>query len=108
MLVYLCGEYIRLKPIDVKFLKAVGSKVNVIPLIAKADTLTKQELAVKKHEVCCCRCTGGARNCLIHELLSSSLPGISKNMKSKSIKCRKYLVPISHVAATSRTYAHLT
>ena len=50
-----------MKPIDIKFLKAVGSKVNVIPLIAKADTLTKQELAVKKQEVPIDYCTSKIR-----------------------------------------------
>ncbi|OWA53630.1 Septin-2B [Hypsibius exemplaris] len=51
-LLYFIEPYQRgLKPLDVKFLKAVGSKVNVIPLIAKSDTLTKQELAVKKQEL---------------------------------------------------------
>ncbi|XP_055350667.1 septin-2-like isoform X2 [Paramacrobiotus metropolitanus] len=51
-LLYFIEPYQRgLKPLDVKFLKAVGSKVNVIPLIAKSDTLTKQELAAKKDQL---------------------------------------------------------
>lgn len=38
----------RLKPIDIITLSKLHQKVNVIPLIAKADTLTKTELASLK------------------------------------------------------------
>ena len=41
----------RLKPLDVKFMKAVDHKVNIVPVIAKADTLTKQEVIRLKHKV---------------------------------------------------------
>ncbi len=41
----------RLKPLDVKFMKAVDHKVNIVPVIAKADTLTKQEVQRLKHKV---------------------------------------------------------
>lgn len=38
-----------LRPLDVTFMKAVHHKVNIVPVIAKADTLTKQEvLRLKK------------------------------------------------------------
>lgn len=40
-----------LKPLDVAFMKAVHSKVNIVPIIAKADTLTKTELATLKQRV---------------------------------------------------------
>ena len=33
----------RLKPLDVEFMKRLHDKVNIIPLIAKADTLTPDE-----------------------------------------------------------------
>lgn len=66
-MLYFIEPYQRgLKPIDIKFLKAVGSKVNVIPLIAKADTLTKQELAVKKQEL--------ARDIEKHEIKIYQMP----------------------------------
>lgn len=32
-----------LKPLDVEFMKAIHSKVNIVPVIAKADTLTLRE-----------------------------------------------------------------
>ena len=34
---------LRLKPLDVEFMKRLHDKVNIIPLIAKADTLTPDE-----------------------------------------------------------------
>ena len=33
----------RLKPLDVEFMKRLHDKVNIIPMIAKADTLTPDE-----------------------------------------------------------------
>lgn len=42
---YFISPYGRgLKPIDVKFMKALHNKVNIVPVIAKADTLTKAEV----------------------------------------------------------------
>ena len=35
--------FFRLKPLDVEFMKRLHEKVNIIPLIAKADTLTPDE-----------------------------------------------------------------
>lgn len=34
---------VRLKPLDVAFMKAIHNKVNIVPVIAKADTLTLKE-----------------------------------------------------------------
>jgi len=42
---------VRLKPLDVAFMRAIHQKVNVVPVIAKADTLTKVELSRLKHTV---------------------------------------------------------
>jgi len=41
-----------LKPLDIAFLRAIHQKVNIVPVIAKADTLTKTELARLKNTVC--------------------------------------------------------
>ena len=41
-----------LKPIDVEFMKQLHTKVNLIPIIAKADTLTDEEVAEFKARVC--------------------------------------------------------
>lgn len=34
----------RLKPLDVEIMKRLGSRVNLIPVIAKADTITQEDL----------------------------------------------------------------
>ncbi|XP_025091246.1 septin-2-like isoform X3 [Pomacea canaliculata] len=40
-----------LKPLDVAFMRAVHHKVNIVPVIAKADTLTKQEVTNLKRRI---------------------------------------------------------
>jgi len=40
-----------LKPLDVEFMKAIHSKVNIVPVIAKADTLTLRERERLKRRV---------------------------------------------------------
>ncbi|KAF2347474.1 Septin-type guanine nucleotide-binding (G) domain [Trinorchestia longiramus] len=40
-----------LKPLDVQFMKQLHNKVNIVPVIAKADTLTKPEVAKLKKKV---------------------------------------------------------
>lgn len=42
---------VRLKPIDVEFMRRLHSKVNLIPVIAKADTLTEDEVTLFKQRV---------------------------------------------------------
>ena len=41
-----------LKPIDIEFMRRLHTKVNLIPVIAKADTLTDEEVALFKQRVC--------------------------------------------------------
>ena len=41
----------RLKPLDIEVMKHLGSRVNLIPVIAKADTLTPNDLAKFKVNV---------------------------------------------------------
>lgn len=38
----LCAD--RMKPLDIEFMKKLHSKVNIVPVIAKADCLTKKEI----------------------------------------------------------------
>lgn len=40
-----------LKPLDIEVMKRLHTKVNLIPVIAKADTLTDEEVAVFKKRV---------------------------------------------------------
>lgn len=37
-----------LRPLDVEFMKALHEKVNIVPILAKADTLTPNEVKKKK------------------------------------------------------------
>lgn len=41
----------RLKTIDIEFMRRLHTKVNLIPVIAKADTLTDEEVALFKQRV---------------------------------------------------------
>lgn len=43
--------FFSLKPLDIEFMKRLHDKVNVIPLIAKADTLTPEECQLFKKQV---------------------------------------------------------
>ena len=42
----------RLKQIDAEFMRRLHTKVNLIPVIAKADTLTDEEIISFKQRVC--------------------------------------------------------
>lgn len=41
-----------LKQIDIEFMRHLHQKVNLIPIIAKADTLTDEEILKFKQRVC--------------------------------------------------------
>lgn len=41
----------RLRPLDVEFMKALHQRVNIVPILAKADTLTPPEVERKKRKV---------------------------------------------------------
>ncbi|KAG8936875.1 hypothetical protein FRC03_002670 [Tulasnella sp. 419] len=56
MRVHACLYFIRptghtLKPLDIEIMKRLGTRVNLIPVIAKADTLTQNDLMVFKKRV---------------------------------------------------------
>ncbi|XP_029470226.1 septin-4-like isoform X2 [Rhinatrema bivittatum] len=40
-----------LRPLDVEFMKALHERVNIVPILAKADTLTRTEVAHKKRRI---------------------------------------------------------
>ena len=48
----------RLRPVDVEFMKALHEKVNIVPLIAKADCLIPSEIRKLKERVRCSVSTG--------------------------------------------------
>lgn len=43
--------FFRLKPLDIEFMKQLHNKVNIVPVIAKADVLTKKEVQKLKARV---------------------------------------------------------
>lgn len=44
--------YNSLKPLDIEVMKRLGTRVNLIPVIAKADTMTPKDLDKFKQRVC--------------------------------------------------------
>ena len=40
-----------LKPLDIEIMKRLGTRVNLIPVVAKADTLTQNDLYLFKKRV---------------------------------------------------------
>lgn len=46
-----CIICVRLKPLDIEFMKKLHNKVNIVPVIAKADCLTKKEVERLKARV---------------------------------------------------------
>jgi septin family protein len=57
--VHACLYFIRptghtLKPLDIEIMKRLGTRVNLIPVVAKADTLSPNDLAIFKQRVSCC------------------------------------------------------
>lgn len=49
---YFIPPHVRgLRPIDIETMRKLQHKVNIIPIIAKADSLTKKELEALKHNV---------------------------------------------------------
>jgi septin family protein len=60
-----------LKPLDIEIMKRLGTRVNLIPVIAKADTLTQNDLALFKARVSTFICVLAV---MTMPLLTSSLP----------------------------------
>lgn len=58
----LCILVPSLRPLDVEFMKALHEKVNIVPVLAKADTLTPSEVAKKKLKVNLTFPGGGAQD----------------------------------------------
>jgi len=54
----------RLKSLDIEVMKQLHHKVNIIPLIAKADTMTADECRDFKKTVSCSICLASADICL--------------------------------------------
>ena len=95
--VHACLYFIRptghtLKPLDIEVMKKLCTRVNLIPVVAKADTLSPSDLAKFKSRV---RCTL-YRN--VHELITSRFALFLKPKVSNSISpsSRMTIRPLSH------------
>lgn len=92
---------VRLKPIDVECMRQLHTKVNLIPIIAKADTLTDEEVVEFKARVCLLSATGNIRHSsqmqmtrssptlLITTSTSSKRPSTRMRMTKPSRKLRR-------------------
>lgn len=65
------GSLHRLRPVDVEFMKALHEKVNIIPLIAKADCLTPNEIKKLKDRVSQTSVTANSGCCTLWWLVTS-------------------------------------
>jgi septin 7 len=86
-----------LKPLDIEVMRRLHTKVNLIPVIAKADTLTDEEIAMFKQRVRCLT-RHGIQSLTLHRSLqtsnitqsrSSKDPDTSWMMKKLSLKIRR-------------------
>ncbi|CAB1333418.1 unnamed protein product [Coregonus sp. 'balchen'] len=71
-----------LKPLDIEFMKRLHEKVNVIPLIAKADTLTPEECQQFKKQI--------MREILEHKIKIYEFPETDDEEENKLVKKIKY------------------
>lgn len=96
-----------LKPLDIEVMRRLHTKVNLIPVIAKADTLTDEEVASFKHRVNIARSlpkdtiTNVCRSSPIFNIIqsrSSRAPDTSWTMKKPLPRtkksCPKYPLPL--------------
>ena len=51
ILSFILNLFFSLKPLDIEFMKQLHDKVNIVPVIGKADTLTPAELESMKRRV---------------------------------------------------------
>ena len=86
--VHACLYFIRptghtLKPLDIEVMKRLSSRVNLIPVVAKADTLSPADLARFKHRV-------------RSEVFQSLKPFADTRNRSEQSSKRRVLRSISH------------
>lgn len=46
-----CASSFSLKPIDIEFMRKLHNKVNLVPVIAKSDTMTDEEIVAFKRRI---------------------------------------------------------
>uniref|UniRef100_A0A674DQ29 Septin n=1 Tax=Salmo trutta TaxID=8032 RepID=A0A674DQ29_SALTR len=82
-----------LKPLDIEFMKRLHEKVNVIPLIAKADTLTPEECQRFKKQI--------MREILEHKIQIYEFPETDDEEENKLVKKIKDRLPLAVVGSNT-------
>uniref|UniRef100_A0A8C1TY09 Septin n=2 Tax=Cyprinus carpio TaxID=7962 RepID=A0A8C1TY09_CYPCA len=82
-----------LKPLDIEFMKRLHEKVNVIPLIAKADTLTPEECQQFKKQI--------MREILEHKIKIYEFPEMDDEEENKIVKTIKARLPLAVVGSNT-------
>ncbi|XP_048881160.1 septin 7b [Brienomyrus brachyistius] len=82
-----------LKPLDIEFMKRLHEKVNIIPLIAKADTLTPEECQQFKKQI--------MREIQEHKIKIYEFPEVDDEEESKLVKKIKDRLPLAVVGSNT-------
>uniref|UniRef100_A0A671WTF1 Septin n=1 Tax=Sparus aurata TaxID=8175 RepID=A0A671WTF1_SPAAU len=82
-----------LKPLDIEFMKRLHEKVNVIPLIAKADTLTPEECQQFKKQI--------MREIQEHKIKIYEFPETDDEEENKLVKKIKDKLPLAVVGSNT-------
>ncbi|XP_023811273.1 septin-7-like isoform X4 [Oryzias latipes] len=80
-----------LKPLDIEFMKRLHDKVNVIPLIAKADTLTPEECQLFKKQI--------MKEIQEHKIKIYEFPDTEEDEDNKLIRKIKEKMPLAVVGS---------
>ncbi|XP_035770056.1 septin-7-like [Neolamprologus brichardi] len=90
MLFLLCLLF-SLKPLDIEFMKRLHDKVNVIPLIAKADTLTPEECHLFKKQI--------MKEIQEHKIKIYEFPDVDEDEDNKLVRKIKEKMPLAVVGS---------
>ncbi|XP_050564717.1 septin-7 [Cygnus atratus] len=82
-----------LKPLDIEFMKRLHEKVNIIPLIAKADTLTPEECQQFKKQI--------MKEIQEHKIKIYEFPETDDEEESKIVKKIKDRLPLAVVGSNT-------
>ncbi|CAH7686045.1 Septin-domain-containing protein [Phakopsora pachyrhizi] len=96
--VHACLYFIRptghtLKPLDIETMKRLGTRVNLIPVVAKADTLTPEDLASFKQKI---------RDVIAHQQIRCYQPPIETDDEASAEHARTLMaaMPFSIIGST--------
>ncbi|XP_063488265.1 septin-7-like isoform X9 [Symphalangus syndactylus] len=85
-----------LTPLDIEFMKCLHEKVNIIPLIAKADTLTPEECQQFKKQILL-----KILEIQEHKIKIYEFPETDDEEENKLVKKIKYCLPLAVVGSST-------